>query len=128
MPGDRWERLASLGARPQKLLWASTTPKSPALPDTLYVDELVGPNTVTTLQEATIARFEDHGKVARTADRGIDEAVEVLARLAEVGIDMADVGTTLESQGLAAFERSVDGVLGMLTERREKLTVRSGTR
>jgi transaldolase len=124
--GDRWERLAALGARPQKPLWASTTPKSPALPDTLYVDELVGPNTVTTLQEATIARFEDHGKVARTVDRGVDEAVEVLARLAEVGIDMEDVGTTLESQGLAAFERSVDGVVGMLTERREKLSVSAG--
>jgi transaldolase len=120
--GERWEWLASLGARPQKPLWASTSTKNPAFFDTLYVDELIGPDTVTTLQEATISLFEDHGRVARSLDQGVDEAVEVLARLAELGIDMDDVGTTLESAGVAAFERSVEGVFEMLAGRNRKLS------
>ena len=68
--GERWERLAALGAHPQRPLWASTSTKNPAYPDTLYVDELIGPDTVNTLPEATIAAFEDHGTLARTIDTG----------------------------------------------------------
>lgn len=115
--GQRWDRLSVLGARPQKLLWASTSTKNPAFPDTLYVDELIGPETVTTLQEATIARFEDHGKVARTIDLGVDEAVEVVDRLAEVGIDLDEVGLLLESRGVAAFERSIQEVVQVIGAR-----------
>jgi len=112
--GQRWDRLSVLGAHPQKLLWASTSTKSPAYPDTLYVDELIGPETVTTLQEATIERFEDHGKVARTIDLGVDEAVEVVDRLAEVDIDLNDVALLLESRGVAAFERSIQEAVEVL--------------
>jgi transaldolase len=112
--GPRWERLSGLEARPQRLLWASTSPKNAALPDTLYVDELIGPQTVTTLQESTIARFEDHGRVARAIDRGVDEAVEVVDRLKDVGIDLNEVALLLESAGVAAFRRSVQEVVAEL--------------
>ena len=90
--GERWQRLADLGAHRQRPLWASTSTKNPAYPDTLYVDELIGPDTVNTLPELTIAAFEDHGTLARTIDTGVDEAAEVMRRLAAVGVDMDDVG------------------------------------
>lgn len=98
--GDhRWQQLASQGAAVQRPLWASTSTKNPALPDTLYVDGLIGSDTVTTLPETTIAAFEDHGTVACTVDRGVEEADGVMRRLAESGVDMDDVGATLENQG-----------------------------
>ena len=83
--GDRWERLAELGAHVQRPLWASTSTKNPTYSDTLYVDSLIGPDTVNTLPEATIAAFEDHGRVARTIDTDVDDAREVMRRLAAVG-------------------------------------------
>ena len=104
--GRRWERLAALGARRQRPLWASTSTKNPAYRDTLYVDELIGPHTVNTLPETTIAAFEDHGTVARTIDTQVEESAEVIRRLADVGVDMDDVGSVLEEQAIAAFERS----------------------
>src|SRR3954447_13250915 len=97
--GERWHRLAALGARPQRPLWASTSTKNPAYPDTRYVDELIGPDTVNTLPEATIAAFTDHGTLARTIDTRVDDAADVMRRLAAVGVDMHDVGLTLEDQG-----------------------------
>ena len=104
--GHRWERLAALGARRQGPLWASTSTKNPAYRDTLYVDELIGPDTVNTLPETTIAAFEDHGTVARTIDTGVEESAEVMRRLAGVGIDMDDVGSVLEEQAIRAFDES----------------------
>jgi transaldolase len=121
--GNRWKPLAALGAQLQRPLWASTSTKNPAFSDTLYVDELIGPDTVTTLQEATIARFEDHGKVRRTIDEGVDEAVEVLDRLAEVGIDLDDVASLLESRGVAAFENSIEEVVQVIEARTRRLPV-----
>jgi transaldolase len=112
--GPRWERLAARGARPQRPLWASTSTKNPAYPDTLYVDGLIGPDTVNTLPETTIAAFEDHGTVARTIDRGVDDAAAVLDALGEVGVDMDDVGRTLEDQGVASFHESFVHVLQAL--------------
>ncbi|MGH3587861.1 MAG: transaldolase, partial [Pseudonocardia sp.] len=94
--GERWKRLAVRGAHRQLPLWASTSTKNPAYPDTRYVDELIGPDTVNTLPESTIAAFEDHGTLARTIDTGVEEAAEAMRRLTEVGIDMDDVGATLE--------------------------------
>jgi transaldolase len=104
--GPRWERLAAVGANRQRPLWASTSTKNAAYRDTLYVDELIGPDTVTTLPEATIAAFEDHGHLGRTIDTYVEEAAEVMRRLAGVGIDMDDVGSVLEHQAIEAFERS----------------------
>jgi transaldolase len=122
--GERWQRLAALGARPQRPLWASTSTKNPAYPDTLYVDGLIGPDTVNTMPEATIAAFEDHGTVARTIDAGVDGAAEVMRALAAVGVDMDDVGRTLEDQGVAAFHESFVHVLDALEAKARRLARR----
>jgi transaldolase len=122
--GERWERLAAQGARPQRPLWASTSTKNPAYPDTLYVDGLIGPDTVNTLPEATIAAFEDHGTVARTIDRGVDDAGAVMRALAEIGVDMDDVGRVLEDQGVAAFHESFVHVLDALQAKARQLAPR----
>jgi transaldolase len=121
---DRWNRLAARGARVQRPLWASTSTKDPALPDTLYVDSLIGPDTVNTLPEGTIAAFEDHGRVARTIDTGLDDADEVMRRLGALGIDMDDVGLTLEEHGVSAFHQSFQDVLGELDTKARALARR----
>src|SRR5439155_1230610 len=100
--GERWEKLAARGARLQRPLWASTSTKNPEYPDTLYVDNLIGPDTVNTLPEQTIEAFEDHGTLARTVDEGVDEAEEVFERVAALGIDLEEVGLVLEEEGVAA--------------------------
>jgi transaldolase len=122
--GERWERLAAQGARPQRPLWASTSTKNSAYPDTLYVDGLIGPDTVNTLPEPTIAAFEDHGTVARTIDRDVDDAAATMRELAEVGVDMDDVGRVLEDQGVAAFHESFVHVLDALRDKARLLAPR----
>jgi transaldolase len=122
--GDRWNHLASLGARVQRPLWASTSTKNPAYDDTLYVDELIGPDTVSTLTEATIAAFEDHGRLARTIDADVENASEVMHRLAAGGVDMDDVGVSLEDQGVASFHQSFQDVLGRLDLKARQLAIR----
>src|SRR5205823_7467384 len=96
----RWTELAARGARLQRPLWASTSTKNPAYPDTLYVDHLIGPDTVNTLPESTIVAFEDHGTLTRTIDVDVESAAAVLDQLSAVGVDMEDVGLTLEDQGV----------------------------
>lgn len=120
---ERWSELAALGAQRQLPLWASTSTKNPAYPETYYVDELIGPQTVNTLPEATIAAFEEHGTVSRTIDRAVEEAASVLDRLAGVGIDMEEVGITLEDQGVAAFHESFAHVLQTLDAKGRRLTI-----
>jgi transaldolase len=122
--GERWQRLAGLGAHPQRPLWASTSTKNPAYPDTRYVDHLIGPDTVNTLPETTIAAFTDHGTLARTIDTEVDEAAEVMRRLATVGVDMDDVGLALEEQGVASFHTSYQQVLAALAAKAEQLSHR----
>jgi transaldolase len=112
--GERWERLERQGARVQRPLWASTSAKNPAYPDTLYVDNLIGPDTVNTLPESTLEAFASHGTVARTIDVGVEDALGVMAALSAVGVDMDDVGHQLETQGIAAFDASVAHVLATL--------------
>jgi transaldolase len=112
--GERWERLAQQGARVQRPLWASTSIKNPSYPDTLYVDNLIGPDTVNTVPEGTLEAFVDHGTVARTIDTRVEDSLSVMAALSTVGVDMNDVGHTLEAQGIAAFNASVAHVLGTL--------------
>jgi len=119
--GERWERLAARGARPQRPLWASTSTKNPSYPDTLYVDGLIGPDTVNTLPETTIAAFEDHGAIARTIDSGVDDAIAVMQALAQVGLDMDDVGRALEDQGVASFHESFVHVLHALQTKAHEL-------
>ncbi len=122
--GARWERLSARGAQVQRPLWASTSTKNPAYPDTRYVDELIGPDTVNTLPEATIVAFEDHGTVARTIDTAVEEAEAVMEALQETGIDMGDVGQTLEDEGVAGFEQSFAHVLGTLAAKRGRRGLR----
>jgi transaldolase len=112
--GSRWTRLAKLGARVQRPLWASTSTKNPRYPDTVYVDNLIGPDTITTLPETTLAAFEDHGTLARTLDTRIVDAVETLQSLSRLGIELVAVGQTLEDQGVAAFATSVTDALAVL--------------
>lgn len=118
---QRWVELAALGANLQRPLWASTSTKNPAYPDTLYVDNLIGPDTVNTLPEVTINTFEDHGTVARTIDQGVADAAATLDRLANVGVDMGDVGRSLEDEGVAGFHDSFTHVLNTLTAKARQL-------
>jgi len=112
--GPRWERLADRGARVQRPLWASTSTKNPHYPDTLYVDSLIGPDTVNTLPESTLRAFENHGTLARTIDTGLEAAELVMHALDTAGLDMDDVGHTLELEGITAFQASFSHVLGTL--------------
>ena len=120
--GPRWERLAALGAHVQRPLWASTSTKDPAFPDTRYVDNLIGPDTVNTLPEATIAAFENHGTLDRTIDTNLDQADGAMERIAAIGIDMGDVGRTLEDNGVASFHQSFAEVLSTLDSKARQLT------
>lgn len=113
--GPRWEALAARGARVQRPLWASTSTKDPALPDTLYVDTLIGPDTVNTMPDATLDHFDDHGTLARTVDADLAGAHAVLDSLAAVGVDLADVTATLEDEGVASFSKSFDDLLESLS-------------
>ena len=115
--GPRWEALVARGARVQRPLWASTSTKDPSLPDTLYVDTLIGPDTVNTMPEATLEAFESHGVVARTVDEGADEAAEVYERLRALGVDTDDVSRVLEEEGVAAFVTAFDGLVATLDEK-----------
>jgi len=119
---DRWRRLEQRGAHVQRPLWASTSTKDPTAPDTVYVDALIGPETVTTLPEVTIAAFEDHGRVHRTLDADVDHARDIMRRLAAVGVDMEHVGSTLEANGISSFHQSFQGVLGALDTKAHQLT------
>ena len=117
--------MTTSGAHVQRPLWASTSTKNPAYPDTLYVDNLIGPDTVNTLPETTIAALEDHGTLPRTIDRDLDEAVKDLEHLVRLGIDMDDVGLTLETQGVAAFHQSFAHVLNTLEAKARQLVKRA---
>jgi transaldolase len=106
--GARWEALVAKGANLQRPLWASTSTKNPSYPKTLYVDTLIGPDSVNTLPEATLDDFEEVGALARTIDAGVDEAQHVFDELARVGVDLDDVARTLEDEGVASFAKAFD--------------------
>ena len=108
---DRFKALQAKGARVQRPLWASTSTKNPAYRDVLYVEELIGPDTVNTLPQATIDAFKDHGKVARTLDKDVDQARATMQALAEVGIDYDAVTKQLEDEGVASFAKSYDELI-----------------
>ena len=120
--GPRWDALAARGAQVQRPLWASTSTKNDAYPDTLYVDELIGPNTVNTLPEATLHAFADHGTVARRVDADIDGARAAWQSLADVGVDMDDVAAQLEREGVASFSKAFDELIDALTAKAATLT------
>ncbi len=119
--GPRWDALAARGARVQRPLWASTGTKNDAYSDVLYVDELIGPDTVNTLPEDTLEAFDDHGTLARTVDADPAEADRVWAALADVGIDTDDVAARLESEGVDSFQKSFDELISALDAKADDL-------
>jgi transaldolase len=120
--GPRWEFLEGKGARPQRCLWASTSTKNPAYRDVLYVEELVGPDTVNTMPAETIAAFQDHGEVrGDTLLEGVDEARALLDELARAGVDYDDVVLTLEEEGVQKFADSFAELLDGIAAKRERL-------
>jgi len=120
--GARWEALVAKGAAVQRPLWASTSMKNPAYPDLGYVDTLIGPDTVNTMPDETVAAFADHGTVARTVDVDPDGAARTLERLGELGVDMADVAATLEHEGVASFSKSFDELIQALADKANTLS------
>jgi transaldolase/glucose-6-phosphate isomerase len=122
--GPRWEALRAAGARPQRCLWASTSTKDPRYPDTMYVEELIGPETVDTVPDRTLAAFRAHGEVRRSLDQGVELAEQQLRALAELGVDLRQITQELEVEGVAAFERSYESLLA--TVGRAAAEIRSG--
>ena len=117
--GRRWENLKVKGARVQRPLWASTSTKNPAYPDTIYVDNLIGPETVDTVPPQTLDAFKDHGVAALTLTRDLDKAHDALKRLADAGISMDQVTQELEEEGVKAFADAFTQLLGTIEERRK---------
>jgi transaldolase/glucose-6-phosphate isomerase len=112
--GERWRALAAKGARPQRLLWASTGTKDARYSDVKYIEELVGPDTVNTAPPQTVDAFRDHGKVEPALLRGVEEAPVVIEGLAALGIELAEVTDLLLAQGVTLFEDAMDGLLGSI--------------
>ena len=123
--GERWESLAQAGARPQRCLWASTSTKDPRYPDTMYVEELIGPDTVNTMPPATIKAFADHGRPVRTIDTDLDAARASAAALAEVGVSLRDVTDQLVVEGVKKFEDSFTTLLAAVEAKRERFAAAS---
>jgi transaldolase len=119
--GERWQKLAEAGATTQRCLWASTSTKNPEYRDVLYVEELIGPETVNTMPEETIEAFQDHGEVALTLERGLDEAKRVFTELAAAGVDYDDVVRVLEEEGVQKFADSFSELLDGISVKRGEL-------
>jgi transaldolase len=120
--GPRWEALAKQGARVQRPLWASTSTKNPAYRDVMYVEELIGPDTVDTMPPATIDAFADHGVVARTVDKKVAVAEGVLKEIEAVGISVREVTEKLLVDGIASFQKSFDELIAGLESKIGSLT------
>jgi transaldolase/glucose-6-phosphate isomerase len=118
---ERWERLASRRARVQRPLWASTSAKNPLYPDTLYVDALIGPDTVNTVPPATLSAFMDHGSVALTLESGLEEARGHLAELAGLGISLEAITQRLQEDGVTAFAKSFASLVASVEDKRGRL-------
>jgi transaldolase/glucose-6-phosphate isomerase len=117
----RWERLFEQGARVQRPLWASTSTKNPLYPDTLYVDSLIGPDTVNTLPPATLQAFLDHGHVAPTLEANLEDAQAQLAQLSELGVDLQAITHQLLDDGVKAFAKSFETLMTSIAEKCQRL-------
>jgi len=118
--GERWEKLSKNGARVQRPLWGSTSTKNPDYPDTIYVDNLIGPNTVNTVPTNTLNAFIDHGIVSSTLESNIDNAKAVLDEVSKIGIDLNDVTEKLQAKGVELFAESFDMLMDSIAKKREK--------
>ena len=119
--GERWERLAGAGARVQRPLWASTSTKNPDYPDTLYVDSLIGPDTVNTLPPATLEAFLDHGRAALSLEAGLAEARAQLAMLSDVGVELDAITQKLLDDGVDAFATAFNALINRIAEKSGEL-------
>jgi transaldolase len=119
--GSEWDALAAKGATPQRCLWASTSTKNPEYRDVLYVEELIGPETVNTMPRETVEAFNDHGRAERTLDRDIEGARRVFELFAEAGVDYDDVVATLEREGVEKFAKSFRELFADLESKRDAL-------
>jgi len=119
--GSEWDALAAKGATPQRCLWASTSTKNPEYRDVLYVEELIGPETVNTMPRETVEAFNDHGRAERTLDRDIEGARRVFDLFAEAGVDYEDVVATLEREGVEKFAKSFRDLFADLESKRDAL-------
>ena len=119
--GERWDALAAKGATKQRCLWASTSTKNPEYRDVLYVEELIGPETVNTMPKETIEAFQDHGRVALTLEEGLDEARRLFDELVEGGVDYDDVTDTLEREGVQKFSDSFAELIEGIKAKRSAL-------
>ena len=119
--GERWQALASRGATTQRCLWASTSMKDPTLRDTLYVDELIGPETISTMPAETIRAFQDHGRVEPRLESDLEDAHYLFNQLYAAGVDYDDVVATLEREGIDKFVASFNELLEGIAERRHQL-------
>jgi transaldolase / glucose-6-phosphate isomerase len=126
--GKRWEVLAKAGARTQRCLWASTSTKNPRYPDTMYVEELIGPDTVDTIPPATLAAFREHGEARRSLDENVGEARRRLAALARVGVDLDQVTEELEVEGVEAFFKSYESLGKALKDQARAIKAGRGPR
>jgi len=117
----RWKALAAKGATVQRPLWASTSTKNPAYRDVMYVEQLIGPDTVNTMPPQTIEAFRDHGVIARTVDTGVDDAQRTIDALEQNGIAMRDVTSKLLTDGLASFQKSFETLLAGLEKKTKAL-------
>jgi transaldolase len=120
--GPRWDYLAGKGATPQRVLWASTSTKNPAYADTLYVEELLGPDTVDTMPEETIKAYQDHGAPQERLQAGLQDAKRLLEQLADAGVDYDDLTDTLEREGVEKFSQAFEDLMQTLSSKRESLT------
>jgi transaldolase len=119
--GERWEALKAKGASAQRCLWASTSTKNPDYRDVIYVEELIGPETVNTMPRETVEAFQDHGRVERTLDRDVEGARQVLQAFADAGIDYDDVVQTLEREGVEKFAKSFDQLFADVEAKRDAM-------
>ncbi|WP_214072804.1 transaldolase [Mucilaginibacter sp. dw_454] len=118
--GERWEKLAAKGAKPQRLLWASTSSKNPAFKDTKYVEALIGADTVDTVPLETIVAFRDHGVAANTLELDLDKATEALERIKAAGIDIDKLTQQLEDEGIEKFNQPFEKLLASIEENKGK--------
>jgi transaldolase len=116
LSSERWLRLAYFGARPQRLLWASTSTKDPDLPDTLYVEGLRAPHTVNTMSESTLFAFADHGRVGEPMSADGGDADATLAQFASAGVDIHALAGTLQADGVREFANSWSDLLNRIGE------------
>src|SRR5947209_6419496 len=126
--GPRWDKLKKAGAQLQRPLWASTSTKDPRYPDTYYVEELIGPDTVDTIPPATLAAFREHGEARRSLDENVDLARRQLKQLAEAGISLDQVTHELEVQGVEAFTKSFESLLATLAKASKDIRAGKGPR